>query len=573
MSPRGRPASLPPTGHTAPEVLDPVSGLVVRHVNRDGHVREIDFTTLPCAEPMQRSLAALFASQCKRWSRHGTATRKLAHLNMFVEFAIQSERPPQDVDEISAALVNAWWRKLKDTPGGRVIFGAVVTLLRLDPRLQRGPVAEELARRVPNLPRNQTSYATDELDHIRLTARRTFRSTWLRIQENAEQLERWQAGALTPGSRDWARGEALDIIVRTGDLPRYVDGSVQHRYLHAMGGKSAELTWKQVFPDLMEATALGVLLMTEFGWNLSVINMMPTPTAGPDPGRDGYPTYTVKVRKFRGDRFETENITDSGADSPGRLITQALQATRFARALVHSLDPGSDRFLAWRTRDPTRKITNPESRLRVGPIGLGLTGDEAAKWGRVTGIGSPFRRGRRTVVVNRREPTQHTQDTHERSYVLPDRRAQQAAAPIVAAGAAAALDHARKAAELAAQLSSVRNPGHQETATADCSGTEASPVPLPGGGCGASFLLCLACENAMVHSDHHPRLVLLHQALTQARSVLPLSSWDQGWSDTHARLEQLRRRIGDGGWQHAQSRITGSDRQIVDDLLSGDLNP
>ena len=33
----------------------------------------------------------------------------------------------------------------------------------------------------------------------------------------------------------------------------------------------------------------------------------------------------------------------------GRLITQALQATRFARALVEQLAPGTDRLIVWRT--------------------------------------------------------------------------------------------------------------------------------------------------------------------------------------------------------------------------------
>ncbi|MFD0328235.1 hypothetical protein ACFQZC_08440 [Streptacidiphilus monticola] len=35
--------------------------------------------------------------------------------------------------------------------------------------------------------------------------------------------------------------------------------------------------------------------------------------------------------------FSTEYITDSGADSPGRLITQALEATRHARVLAGQL--------------------------------------------------------------------------------------------------------------------------------------------------------------------------------------------------------------------------------------------
>lgn len=573
MSPRGRSAALPPADHAAAPVVDPLNGLVVHHRNRDGHVKNFDFSTLPVAEPMQRSLATAFAAAVKGRSSHETPARRFRELKQFVEFASQCERPPHDLDELTATLVKAWWFQLKDSPGGRATFQSVTALLRKDPRVHTGAVAEELARRVPTLPRQRMSYAATELDQIRLEARRTFRSALLRIEENAAYLERWRAGAIAPGDRDWRHGEGLDILARTGDLPRYVDGSLLSRYERAMGGRTATKTWKRLFLDRLEATSLGVLLMAEFGWNLAVINAMPTPTTAPDPGRDGRPTYTISIKKYRGDRFETENVTDTGADSPGRLITKALQATRFARAVAHDLDPGTDRFLAWRARPLGRPAKNTERRLVVGPIVLGLDRDAPTGWGKVTGTGSPFRRGRRTVVVTRGEPSQHTQETHERRYVLPDQRVQEEAAPIIAAGAAAALAHARKTVGLAARLSEVRDPDHRETVTADCSGTEGSPAPLPDGGCGASFVLCLACENALVHVDHHPRLVLLHQALAQARSVLHPARWDQNWSETHARLEHLRRKIGDGGWNHAHARITETDREIVDDLLSGDLNP
>lgn len=153
--------------------------------------------------------------------------------------------------------------------------------------------------------------------------------------------------------------------------------------------------------------------MTEFGWNLSVINVMPTPTAAPDFGGDGHPTYNIKVWKHKGKRFESENVTDTGASSPGRLITEALEATRFARALANGLDPSIDRFIVWRPLQ-RRETTDKARRITVGPIRLGLDGADAAFWGKKIGTGSPFQRGRRTVVVERGEPSQHSPDTHER---------------------------------------------------------------------------------------------------------------------------------------------------------------
>ncbi|MCX5336801.1 hypothetical protein [Streptomyces sp. NBC_00140] len=570
---RGRKAVLPPTDYNAPQVLDPLTGLVVRHRDRDGHERDFDFSTLPAAAPLQRSLAVLFAARTHGWGSHETSKGCFRYLHAFATFASQRARPPGDLDELTAAAVKAWWEQQKHTSGRREVFRSVASLLRDDPRLQAGPVFEELARRVPDLPSKVESYAPAEFDQIRLEARRVFRAALLRIEQNAHHLESWHRGAFAPGTPDWALGEALDLIARTGDIPRYKRGEVKIRYRRAVGGRSAEMTWKRLFLDRMEATALGVLLMAQFGWNLTVINVMPTPKAAPDPGSDGQPTYRIPIRKHKGDRSETESATDAGADSPGRLITQALQATRFARALAHNLAPGTDRLLAWRAHCPQRAIENPARRTAIGPIRLGLNDDDAAGWKKRTGTGSPFQRGRRTVVVDRGEPSQHTRDTHERRYVLPDQRVQRQAAPIVAAGAAAALEHARKTVSLAAQLSQERDPSHQETATTDCSSTEQGPAPLPGGCCGASYLACLGCESARIHADHHPRLVQLHQALTNVRSVLPAPVWVRDWSDAHARLEDLRGKVGAGAWGRARGRITTADREIVDDLLSGDLNP
>lgn len=63
MNLRGRKASLPRAGHARPEYVSS-DGLVVHHYNRDGRVKDYDFSRLPVAEPLQRSFAALFADRC-----------------------------------------------------------------------------------------------------------------------------------------------------------------------------------------------------------------------------------------------------------------------------------------------------------------------------------------------------------------------------------------------------------------------------------------------------------------------------------------------------------------------------
>lgn len=581
MSGRGHRASLPAGGHARPEYLvaDERGAVVVRHGNREGRVREYDFSQLPAAGPVQASLAALFAARCApgRWAAHATSAGAWLLLRQFAEFLARQQRPPRDLDELTPALVRQWRESLPAGAGGYRAWRIVSGLLRDDARLQAGPVADELARRRKLPPSKVQSYTEAEFDQFTTAARRRFRAALRRVSDNALHLQRWREGAFAEGSGDWALGEGLDVLARTGDLPRSPGtGRVKQKYVSAFGGQSGAATWQRLFLTGEEATALGVLLLAEFGWNLSVIDTLEVPRAEPDQGDDGRPTYRVplvKPRRGPGRYRETRNVTDDGAGSPGRLITQALQATRFARALVEELAPGTGRLIAWRTSRPGQMRTDLDSRRQVSLFCLGVRSNNAADWARAEGLsGSPFQRGRRTVVaLDRREPAQHSRDAHDRHYVLPDDRVRAAAVEVIAAGAEDAAGRARKAA-LAAQLRDRPAPGDDETATADCADPGGSPWPSPDGGCGASFLACLACPNARVHPGHHPRLAYLHEALGSLRSVLAPAAWAADWRDAHERLEDLMTRVGGGPWAEGLARVTSDDREIVTSLLTGDLD-
>jgi len=261
----------------------------------------------------------------------------------FARFLACQEPSPRDLDELTPAMVRRWRAWLPAGAGGDYAFGLVSSLLLADDRLQAGPVADELARR-SRKPRSRTqSYGEAELDRVTIAARRRFRAALQRINENAVRLQQWRNGALTEGSGEWIAGEGLDILARTGDLPRHArkdgqPGNVEARYRNALG----TVAWQRLFLTREEAVALGVLLLAEFGWNLSVISGLEVPMASPDQGEDGHPTYRIPLEKRRrgpGRHHETRNVTDHGAGSPGRLITQALEATRFARAIAAGLAP------------------------------------------------------------------------------------------------------------------------------------------------------------------------------------------------------------------------------------------
>ncbi|MGT2530693.1 hypothetical protein ACU4GG_29180 [Streptomyces nojiriensis] len=452
--------------------------------------------------------------------------------------------------------------------------------LGADERLQSGLVADQLAVRIKKQPSRTQSYSEADFDRIKVAATRMFRAALLRIEENARHLERWRAGDLPKGSWEWALGEGLDILARTGDLPHTVGPSGQRtlvrHFRRTMGGTSAAVTWQRLFLSRMEATALAVLLMAEFGWNLSVIDGAEVPRASPDPGGDGHPTYRIPLEKLRrggSRRYETRNVTDDGAASKGRLITQALRVTRFARAIVEELAPGTNLLMVWRARSVDYQRHHGDRPPAVGVFNFGIQSDDARCWAKKQGLaGSPFRRGRRTVnALDRREVGQNSQDTHDRHYVLVDKRVQAEALEVIAAGVEDAAERARKAV-LVATLRNAPDDKDVETAAADCHDWNNSPYPAPDGGCGASFLMCLACENARIHPGHHPRLVHLYEVLGGLRSVLGPNTWAADWGDTHARLDDLKDKLGDGLWAQARDRVTVADREIIGLLLTGNLD-
>jgi hypothetical protein len=589
VSGRGHRASRPPANHVRPEPLTP-DGTVVHHHNKHGHVKSFDFSALPVAQPMQRSLAAVFAARCmRRWTVHTSADAGFAHLKTFAKFLASLEQPPNDFDDLTVAMVKRWRASRTGRRGGYRDLAMIGSLLRDDKRLATGQVADELARRSHQSRSTVQSYGEAEFEKIVVAARRVFRAALLRINENAEHLERWWRAEFMTGTPEWVLGEGLDHLARTGDLPRYAPTKpspsskggrrqILRRYRKPFGSQAAEATTLRLFLSRHEAIALGVLLVAEYGWKLSVIDHAEVPRALPDPGEDGYPTYRIPLEKARrgpGNQFETRNVTDDGAASNGRLITQALQATRFARAVVEQLAPGTDLLVVWRVIAPAATRRRSKDRpAPVGPFGFGVDSVSANEWAKRLGVatGSPFRLGRRTVnALDRREPGQNSQDTHDRDYVLPDKNVQDGAVEVIAAGAEDAERRARKAV-LVAEIRDEPVPGDVATPTADCSDYDNSPSPGPDGGCGLSFLDCLGCTNARVHPGHHGQLALLRHSMGNMRSVLPPQDWDHGWSDHYARLDDLRAKVGEGPWTQALTATTAADRELIDLLLIGDLN-
>ncbi|MFI5966669.1 hypothetical protein ACIA8J_31490 [Streptomyces asoensis] len=577
MSRRGRKAALPP-GEPPRRPPTQVPGtLLVEHRDKKGRIARYDFARCQGPALLKASLARLFAGCCTRgiWDSLDTSSKAFWVVRTFSAFVSEHHPEVEDVDGVTTVVWKEWKLSRAASSGGNTQVKLIARLLREDSRLSEAAREAMMERSAP-VKASEQSYAPNEFTQVATVARRIFRAAHLRITDNAARLAAWRAGEYTEGSDEWLVGEALDCMARTGDTPHYIGQGDRrrpiHRYIRPLGGANALCTWRRLFPTLSEITALATLLTVEHGLNLSTAVHLAVPRAAPDPGEDGFPIYRLELEKQRRGRrrqFETRNLADFGAASPGRLITQALEVTAFARAVVHEQVPDLDRLLIW--RDSSGRGYD-EDVIRVGPFGVGTTTAYASVWAKAEGLsGSPFRRTRRTVnVLHRREPGQNTQDTHDSVYVLPDRQAQQAAAGTIADGATSALHKARETV-LVAALRSSPDPHDETTVTADCHDSKHSPFTSHGVSCSASFLLCLACPNARIHPGHHPRLAHLHQALENLRSVMDPAEWHADWHDAHARLSHLKRLLGPPAWDKALRDVTGADRDMIDHLLKGDF--
>ncbi|GAA3551631.1 hypothetical protein GCM10022222_39000 [Amycolatopsis ultiminotia] len=94
-------------------------------------------------------------------------------------------------------------------------------------------------------------------------------------------------------------------------------------------------------PLRMDTTALGALLMAEYGWDRPdrSASSVPEPRRGQPPD---LPDSAGKAPPRAGRHYETRNVTDDGASSPGRLINRALQATSSAPTFPPSSAPSTN---------------------------------------------------------------------------------------------------------------------------------------------------------------------------------------------------------------------------------------
>lgn len=555
-----------------------------------------DFTTLPGSIELRRAFAAALdrrSGPAGTWRSGETCRNGYWAMRAFLEHVVARDDAPATAAEISPAIWAEWRLSLPHNHTSRNRLALLRTVLPLVHGLPAETVTA-IERRITQSPQpTEVAYSYDRFEQIRSTAAVTFNTALVRIRSNREHLRRWYAGEYATGSTDWVIGEALDEILRTGDVPRPGRGcDMFHRHARVLGGRGADKTWARLFLTGPEAFALAVLLVASEGWNRSVLHRMRVPGHDPAVGDDEFDIHLVEIRKRRRPirlRYTSNNLVDTGPDSPGRLMRQAIEATELARQSLELLGRPTDRLLV------SRRAGTPDEPFCLGIPGPSVVARFSVQAGLLTPEGAPLpvslRRVRRTVqVLIRKQPAQNTEGTHDSVYVLRDPAAREEAQQTIARGLTDALDHAHAVVKMrimlgdnAGELIELSDDpdlaraiqrGDMDTATAACTDFFDSPfTDDPGQPCSASFLWCLRCENAILTRRHLPRLVYLHKGLNELRGTVEQAVWDQDWHEHFHRLHLLLAEHTTTAEQTVALRaISDTDRALIDRLLHRGLD-
>ncbi|MEI5525497.1 hypothetical protein WB401_13120 [Streptomyces brasiliscabiei] len=588
----------PPADYRRPELVDD-SGLVVRAVGQDGRdLGTYDFRECPGSEQLRKTLVAAFARCTRvRWTSTRSCKSYANDLKLFFKEIAARKRPVRTVAQITPRVWEDW---LAPSMGRRRLSSVLLEVDGLPTDTRYALTMRRLGS--GHKPSRKQGYTKSEIRQVRDAAARTVRAARIRIEANAQLLQRWQAGDLDTGAPDQRWGEVLDHVIRHGDLPRQPCGHIQAWAKRELQARFREEHLPQgllaLFPSPAEIGAAAVLLICHEAWNLSVLQEMKVPQQWPNADQDS-PAPAIhwvesdKPRRGTRRRHNSHNLVDAGEHTAGWAMQQVLAMTDPARRSAAHLGLSSEALLVTR-RQRTR---SEQSRIGDGTIYLG---DQIASWvarERVAGTGLPpnltAARLRHSVQVFL-GPRNNTQRVHEDFYLRRDETVTDEAKDVVEAGLnkavssayeqvrmrfIGAVDDDPEARGLAATAGITREradqvlAGELDTAVGACEDFEHSPM-TPDGPCTVSFLMCFACPNAIATARHLPRIVYLFQALEQLRAVVDSAVWRADWAGHHARVGDLVGRHTDPSrWPGLLARLGERERDLIDQMLARRLDP
>lgn len=581
---------MPAAGYRRPERLDP-TGLVVSVVGTDGQeAGPFDFSQTPSHGQVREQLIAAFVAAtgpAGRW--RSTATMGAAYKTA-VAFLRSLDRLGINVTSLTEFTPEHWWTWRGDVEA-RNRWPGQVNLIRV--LLKDAPEVGALTRRVlaqrTHKPRKRLydSYSVAEFEAIRRRAGELARACEARISANATALEEHRDGLRDEGPLipyagvHLSRGALLERLVRDGRLRFGRGANAASRQAAAVLGTGDLHPTYALFPTRVELLSVMAVLVCDGGYNLSTLESMTVPDLASEPGRDE--VLVSHLDKPR--RGHQRYFTNSFSGPRARVLRIALTITAPARECLEHLGHPTDQVLIAGT---SYGVTDHPTTLFV--TGAFTQGTSVRHWERVADLRNEdgellrlqFRRLRLSEQVINRKSSQNSAAVSEDVYRRPDPLTAHQNRDVVLDGQAEAVKHARDTVRLRyAPVQDLGLPdesaravhsGRLDTAASACLDFNHSPFTPEDEPCTASFLMCLACPNAVATPAHLPRLVLLREAMDNLASIDP-ARFNARYRQHSDRLEHLLESSTTRAERDAaRDEATDADRTVIERLLRQDLD-
>ncbi|QIK50369.1 hypothetical protein G8C36_23855 (plasmid) [Gordonia terrae] len=597
---------MPAAGYRRPDRLDP-TGLVVSVIGTDGQeVGPFDFSQAPAHGQVRQQLIGAFVEATGpdgRW--RSAATMGTAHRTS-VAFLRSLDRLGISITTLSDFGPEHWWTWRGDRES-RNRWPGQVNIMRV--LLKEAPEVGALTRRAlaqrTHKPRKRLydSYSVAEFEAIRRRAGELVRACEARISANVAALERHRDGRLDDEpcvpyeGTNLSRGALLERLVQDGRL-RFGRGAHEaaRQAAAVLGSRGAHEAARQaaavlgtgdlhptyaLFPTRIELLSVMAAMVCDRGYNLSTLESMEVPDVASEPGRNE--VLVSHLDKPR--RGHRRHFTNSFSGPHARTLRAALTITAPARECLELLGHATDRLLIAGT---SSGVTDHPTTLFVTD---GFTnGGAVRRWDQVADLRDDdgellhlhFGRLRLSEQVINRKSSQNSAAVSEDVYRRPDPLTAHLHQDVILEGQVEAVDHARNTVRmryapvqdlgLPAQTARAVHSGRLDTAATACLDFNHSPFTSDGDPCTASFLLCLACPNAVATPAHLPRLVLLDEALDNLASVDP-ARFDARYREHRDRLEHLLESSTTPAERAtARDEATDADRAVIERLLRRDLD-
>ena len=590
MSPR---AVFPEPGYRRRSVLG-ADGLAVTVVDGSGRSHgPFDFSDLPAHGTTRDELIDAFV-ECSspRGPWQSPSSLRTAHGNIR-HFLRQLEPLGIRIETIADFTAEHWWTWRGSTEARHRWPGAINnmrTLLRHCPSLPALTV-RAMAHRVSKPKRRlYGSYTPAEFAKIRSLALADVRATEARVRRNTLLLqEYWDGkqcsveGTVFIDGRHCSAGEVLNRLYPSGRLHVRSGYRRPASSISALLGHPDVATANALFPNKLEIFSAMVLLVCDRGYNASTLTSLALPeSAGED--SEGGRVLITHLDKPR--RRALRHFTHSHAGPGARSLELITSMTDTARGALRELGHPTEQLLI--AAAPNSATSHPTKVFVTdGFTNGGTAHDWSTRHQLLREDGSPLAvsmaRLRLTEQVVNRKASQNTDAVSEDIYRTPDALTAAMIGDVVLDGQQDAVDHAKHTmamrfvshpAELGLpeKTRQALSTGRLDTATGACVDQLHSPFSPPGTPCTASFLMCLACPNAVATPSHLPRLATLAKALDNLATVSP-ERFSRDYSAHRGRLaDVLHQASGFQELDRAAATATDQDRDMVERLLRRELD-